>query len=149
MQMITLSQLENMSEEQLNALCFHLTDMSAIESIDNNGLIADIGINASGNLGKEKTKKVFFSRGYSYALSIINRAMDIINRVLDSKDMETIKKLGLDPTLDARSNVLMLLDKKAYYLLNIRGVSREEYEKMSDEEKTGISYLTDDLDEET
>ena len=149
MQMVTLSDLENMSEEQLNTLCFHLTSMSAIDSIDNNGLVADIGINSSGNLGKEKTKKVFFSKGYAYALSIINRAMDIVNRVLDSGDMETIEKLGLDPTLDAKSNILMLLDKKAYYLLNIKGVSREEYEKMPDEERAGISYLTDDLDEET
>ena len=66
-----------------------------------------------------------------------------------SGNMEAIKSIGLDPTIDLKSNIRKILESKAYYLLNIRGVSREDYERMSEEEKMSVSYLTDDLDEET
>ena len=149
MERLALSFIEQMSEEELNNLCFHLTFMSSMDQIDANGLGARKGFNSSGELGREKTAKVFFSKGYTQTLAMVNRAMDIINRALSTGDVELITKFGLDPNMDVMSNIAQLLDKMIYYVLNIKGVSKKEYETLSEEEKARISYLTDDLDEET
>lgn len=82
-----------------------------MESIDNNGLIAQIGNNSSGSLWKEKTSKVFFLKRYIGTLAIINRSMDIINRKLNEGDSETISLLGINQNVDLEGNIKKFIRK--------------------------------------
>ena len=149
MNVITLGDLSSLSEEELNNLCFHFSSINNMESIDENGLFANKGVHSTGELGNEKTKKVFFSKGYIPALSLINLSLEKCTNLYNNGKVELMQKIGMDPTLDVKSSIIDLLSKNIYYILDIKGVSKSEYDTLSEEEKSKVSYLTDDLDEES
>lgn len=107
-----------------------------------------------GNIGNEVNPKVFFSQGF-YALTMINRGLNLIKQDFDNSSTKALKEMGFsDEVLNnlkkysAEDLQRMALESRIYYVVDLEGRTRDEYDKMPQEEKEKIDYLRDDYNEE-
>lgn len=152
-----VTQIEN---EDISNMLFHCS-MGNEESIEKYGLKAVIGEKSK---GYEKTEKVFFSYGYDM-LRLMNTTIRIAkleienhnepqeerdeNKEKDFKSMIGKAYQKTDGTLKEQTydTVYNILKNSHYYKLDLQGATREEYEKMPQEEQDKIDYLSDDINE--
>lgn len=149
-----------------------------ISSKDNSGFPPGIGENSDGVFGNEKTPKVFFSQGLDEALKMVNRCLRLIvfsieNR-MNENGREGMKILGIEDyykevaevfenisrneleveniTSETKNNLFLIAKKKfedmTYYIFDLNGCTRDEYEDLSGTDKAEVDYLMDDYDED-
>lgn len=146
--------------------------------IDEVGLQSKIGDNSRGEFGNEQNAKVFFSQGLDYALQEINKGLRLVMYSIENCSNEKGQKgmhiLGIDQYYDEINEtfgkisknelemknitpelknkffsiVKKFLEARTYYILDLNGCTREEYEKLDIEDKEKIDYLSDDYNEE-
>lgn len=175
---VSIDELLELSEEQLKQLNFHCTPIEKMESIDSSGFKADIGDNGDGEFGNQPNPEVFFSQGLEYVLQMVNRAIRLAMFTIENrsnehgkqgmkalgiadyykkveKDFDNISKENLQiesitPKLKKSfySVVKNMLSNRTYYILDLTGCTRDEYDKKSLEDKMRIDYLLDDYNEE-
>ena len=158
MQLINYNNV-NIEDEKLY---FHFSPKSNRKSIEENGLIANIGNNAK---GFEDKKRVYFSKTEKGALQIFQKFIDnCISRALnknngnedinnlyekylknvsevDINDEEQVKKCAYSMAAEYFRNA-------DYYLLNLKSTTYDEFEKMNDDEKKKIDFISDDTYED-
>lgn len=135
-------------------VCFHFTDNDKIDSIMERGLLALNDGKNSRVTGREKPA-VFFSKGFRGTLGTVNRFLINISRAPESINREYYAKEFPDLLRIYEENkgsmdwVYMIAHKyfkdKTYLELDLTGVSKDDYEKLSDEEKEQIDYIIDDI----
>ena len=94
--------------------------------------------------------KVFFSQGFN-ALTMLNRGANIIKHDVKANSEKGLSEIGLGDKLAQLSIEelqMIALNSRIYYVVDLEGTTREEYEKMPQEEKEKIDYLSDDYNEE-
>lgn len=150
--------------------CYHLTRGIHEESINKNGLGADIGIRSKDGVGNEKTNKVFFAKSLEGTLIFINRNLNIFYGVAKQKDFSFIRKALEDDSPDMYEDLFnsmvhddiskeeceevgvalgkLYLERGIYYKLNLKSSTKEDFENMTEEEKEEIDYFTNDINEE-
>lgn len=102
------------------------------------------------NIGNEVSPKVFFSQGFN-ALTMLNRGANIINHDVKANSEKGLNEIGLgdkSAQLSTEELQMIALNSRIYYIVDLEGTTREEYEKMAQEEKEKIDYLSDDYNEE-
>lgn len=146
-------------------LTFHLTRKEFEESININGLQAQIGDNSSGNLGNEKTKKVFFTKSLQGILIYLNRTLNIIdssvehkrisdfrngpyNYFIDIYNKNSFQNMSREDEKNVSYEIMKeYLDRSIIYKCNLNYTKKDDYTKMSKEEQNHIDYLLDDINE--
>lgn len=147
-------------------LILHLSKKSYEPSIDENGLIPQIGENSKGDLGNEKTAKVFFTKSIDGTLMYLNRTACIFSDIVDQNEVENYSKGVYSYFSDVYNKCMQnddikgdkkkisfelmkeYLNKAIFFKCNINKSTKDEYEKMSEEQKNNVDYLLDDLNEE-
>lgn len=150
--------------------CYHLSRSVCKEGIAEEGLKADIGIRSTDRLGNEKNPKVFFTKSIEGALKLFNRNYNIFYSVAKYNDFNLCEG-GLkddEPKLYKKIFDEMVHDNMTeeekieaaialgnlysergiFYKLDLNHATREEFERMTDDEKEDIDYLSDDINEE-
>ncbi|MBQ9659330.1 MAG: hypothetical protein IJV31_11335 [Clostridia bacterium] len=147
--------------------------------IDEGGLKPEIGSNSNGTFGDEIGKKVFFSQGLEGFLQMVNKSFRIVMFCIENRSNEKGKNgmqdIGIGQyyddiirdfknisnenlkieniTPETRNKFYSLVKKfmetRTYYKLDLNGCTREEYEKLNDEKKKEIDYLSDDYNYDT
>jgi len=150
--------------------CYHLTRGVHEDSIAEKGLGADIGIRSKDGVGNEKTSKVFFAKSLEGTLIFLNRTFNIfysaakrnnfvlLKGALKDDSPELYEEIFTDMVHDnmsqeeltevALSLGKLYLERGIYYKLDLRNCTREEFQKMSEQEKDEIDYFSDDINEE-
>lgn len=152
-------------------ICYHLTRDVYEEEISYDGIIPQIGRRSEGDLGGEKTPKVFFAKSLEGALIFLNRNGNIFRSVArdnnfamlekgikDDKNYEDFKRVFEENVHENMSeeelNTLAMdlaylyFKNSIYYKCNLEQSTVEEYKKMTPEEQKKIDYLIDDINEE-
>ena len=148
-------------------LILHLSKKSYEPGIDENGLIPQIGENSKGNLGNEKTAKVFFTKSIDGTLMYLNRGVCIFNDIVEQNEIEDYSEGVYSYFSDVYNKCMQNNDIKGdkkkisfelmkeylkraiFYKCNINKSTKDEYEKMSEEQKDNVDYLLDDINEES
>ena len=102
------------------------------------------------NIGNEVSPKVFFSQGFN-ALTMLNRGANIIKHDVKANSKKGLSEIGLGgklAQLSIEELQMIALNSRIYYIVDLKGTTREEYEKIPQEEKEKMDYLSDDYNEE-
>lgn len=94
--------------------------------------------------------KVFFSQGFN-ALTMLNRGANIIKHDVKANSEKGLSEIGLGgklAQLSIEELQMIALNSRIYYIVDLKGTTREEYEKIPQEEKEKMDYLSDDYNEE-
>lgn len=119
-------------------------------------------------------ESLYFSEGLEAYLMLINKAFNVIKKLYrvirstrdnyeEEKEMAflMLDQMGLKKeAIEAMENNLptkedlnylytAFLKKRVSYMLNIKGASKTAFDKLSDEEKAGVSYITSNNDDKT
>lgn len=148
-------------------IILHLTPKEHEEDINKDGLIPQIGENSKDGLGYEKTPKVFFTKELDGSLMYVNKVLNIISYFIKSKDYTVLKKTSHKKYVDflekettpnmteqEETNLACkftdaFLNDRIYYMCNLKGCTKNEYDNLSKFQKHKIDYLLDDIDEQT
>ena len=150
--------------------CYHLTRGVHEESISQKGLGADIGIRSKDGVGNEKTSKVFFAKSLEGTLIFLNRNFNIFRSAAKHNNFVGIKGALKDDSPELYEQIFndmvhddmsekelddvaialgkMYLERGIYYKLDLKHCTREEFQEMSESERSEIDYFSNDINEE-
>ena len=150
---MNIETIANISERSEN-LCFHFTDKQNWTSIQENGLMPLNNGKNSRVTGREKPA-VFFSKGFRGTLGTVNRFLINIsraplseNRDYYEKEFPLLFKMYNENSTNndwVYSIAYEYFKDKIYLVLDLNGVMKEEFEKLSDDNRKGIDYIIDDI----
>lgn len=145
--------IDNISERSEN-LCFHFTDKQNWTSIQETGLMPLNNGKNSRVTGREKPA-VFFSKGFRGTLGTVNRFLINIsraplseNRDYYEKEFPLLFKMYNENSTNndwVYSIAYEYFKDKIYLVLDLNGVVKDEFEKLSDDNRKGIDYIIDDI----
>lgn len=178
MEFIKIEDLLRLAEEELKKINLHVTPIINIEEIDKKGIEARKEENSKGVFGDEQNEKVFFTQGLEGFLKLANRSIRLMMKSIQNRSNEKGQKgmrtLGMKQYYDEISSdfeniakedleiknissdlknkffsiVKKVMESRTYYMLDLNGCTRKEYDKLNDKEKKRTDYLSDDYDEE-
>lgn len=178
MEFIKIEDLLRLDEEELKKINLHVTPIINIEEIDRKGIEARKEENSKGVFGDEQNEKVFFTQGLEGFLKLANRSIRLMMKSIQNRSNEKGQKgmrtLGMKQYYDEISSdfeniakedleienissdlknkffsiVKKVMESRTYYMLDLNGCTRKEYDKLNDKEKKRTDYLSDDYDEE-
>ena len=156
--------------EEIKDMNFHFTHKNNVKSIETEGLKAKIGNKSE---GIEKNEKVFFSHKPIGVINLINNCYRLIQDILAYKEnssttigkdksiiYERLYKTEIEPydrnkeideTIKDKSVRIMyeILKNYVYLKLDLKGVTKEIFDNLTENQKSSVDYLIDDIDEET
>ena len=178
MEFIKIEDLLRLAEEELKKINLHVTPIINIKEIDKKGIEARNEENSKGVFGDEQNEKVFFTQGLEGFLKLANRSIRLMMKSIQNRSNEKGQKgmrtLGMKQYYDEISSdfeniakedleienissdlknkffsiVKKVMESRTYYMLDLNGCTRKEYDKLNDKEKKRTDYLSDDYDEE-
>lgn len=150
--------------------CYHLTRGIHEASIGKEGLGADIGIRSKDGVGNEKTSKVFFTKSLEGTLIFLNRNFNIFRSAAKHNNFAGIRGALKDDSPELYEQIFnnmvhddmseeelnevaialgkIYLERGIYYKLDLNHCTREEFQEMSESERNGIDYFSNDINEE-
>ena len=145
--------IDNILERSEN-LCFHFTDKQNWTSIQENGLMPLNNGKNSRVTGREKPA-VFFSKGFRGTLGTVNRFLINISRAPSSENRQYYERefpLLFKMYNENSSNndwvysiAYEYFKDKIYLVLDLNGVTKDDFEKLPENIRKGIDYIIDDI----